>query len=471
MIKRRLAVFAVLISALSTVPDIPFADTFTVDLTKEAPSDGNQYFLIITARPPGNGSMFGHAFVVFGIEDHSDQKSVIDSYGLNMVVPTKWNKFRSAVWIFGLPAGAVTSEALSDSNPISGVANMQDSIIVKLDKTRFEDGDNYVKEFSASNLAKVTAPPLQIQAIFNDCVNFVHAVAMYSGLRLLPRSIITPSEFYPTDYIKSVIQDFRTIKTVRVEDPEDNSLPFVTYSGLTVNDTPHGPGQLTYNDGAVLRANFRFGVAEGDGKWTKNGNTVTGTWLHGKFDTTKATVTWRDGSQFKGSVAPRTFDMVNGTLNESGGIVLTGAFSGQKITRGTATYPKLGSFDGDFQNGTPFHGTGNYASGTVYTGYYDSNGYFSNGVANYKNGDSYSGTFQNGTYLKGKYTFPDGSAYAGTWKPDGTPDTGVFHEAGQPYGQTIRNGQIDGHGAGTSVSLPVGGTGDDGLTGTITNGH
>ncbi len=87
---------------------------------------------------------------------------------------------------------------------------------------------------------------------------------------------------------------------------------------------------------------------------------------------------------------------------------------------GTGVYQfKSGArFEGEFRNGSMYHGTYTYANGDVYQGYFQKNKRHGQGKYTYHNGGVFTGEYEYGKKKKGTFYYPDGSQYEGEFKDD-----------------------------------------------------
>ena len=166
------------------------------------------------------------------------------------------------------------------------------------------------------------------------------------------------------------------------------------YSGILVNDVPHGRGKIIFPDKTELYGTFDNGE------------------LH-----EKARMILPDKTEIDGFYS-------NGSMNGNGKIIYTNGdiYAGDIIDNkkngfGTMVYKNLYIYKGNWLNDKRTgQGTMKYKNGDLYKGNWINNKQTGFGTMQYKNGDLYEGNWiEYDRSGKGKMTYANGDIYEGNW--------------------------------------------------------
>jgi hypothetical protein len=393
--------------ALASSPSFAAQQSITVAHS----TDGNRYFIVFSARGDGaaGSSVFGHAFVAWGREDHDTKQSTYIAYGLYPKDRSVKGQVKSVFW--RVP-GEIVNEALDANHSVSKTTG---SLIVEVGRGTYDDtlSNTFgLREQSNFKLAK------------EDCVSLVRSVAMLVFGDIPPRSFMNLT---PQNYVRSMMTYYLRPQVIKT--------PNAAYTGPVVWFYATGNGEVKWKNGASFKGEFLHGMP------------YRGTLFFPSGEATKLT---RDGSGQE-------------ELSFPGGTRALVTAKGDEITHISYSYSDGRTGEVDLKTGSPSTGTIKYPDGTI------ENVTWSDGKKTikfkklFKDGDVFDGTIgddgsmtgtyfwkagekQTGTLIDGKFeghtTFWDkaGDRYEGNWsdghaegagvefRPDGSQLIGTWHD-------------------------------------------
>jgi hypothetical protein len=356
------------------------SNTTTVTKTIDARtyvSDAETYYILFVGR---GDSITGHAYVVWRDKPGPGPVPLRDEiYGF-------FPKDRS------LPgeassAAPVAGELLHNTEDLS---HAKEILQVQVDASQWQKSEKARETYLAS-------PPYMMGA--NDCVNFLQDIGKAFDLAMPPRDALNAKpESYVTDLMTNIDKDYD------LQLDNGNS-----YHGQSIVRGPNytkqiwafGKGTYRTRTGTEITGNFRYGVLDGDGKYSKaNGDGYQGKFASG--EPTYGTWTYSNGS-YNGPAKIPTGGHATIHISMPNGSSYDGEVDDHRQLDGQGSFKDGGSqttFSGTFSHGQ-------YAAGNVSV-------IFSNGaraVVNTAPGISLSGPMT--------YTAPDGASASGTWTPTG----------------------------------------------------
>lgn len=220
------------------------------------------------------------------------------------------------------------------------------------------------------------------------------------------------------------------------------------YHGYIENGKPSIRGTKRYYDGAVYSGEWKNGLFDGEGTFTKGGTTMTGTWRAGKPQGNMRQVS-SSGQTFSGS-------WNNGKMEGSariefgnGDVYVGGMSDGLFEGKGCYTYASGEKYTGDFLAGYQ-DGEGVYESKKYkYSGHWEEGWINGEGEMRFANGDWYKGNFvENEMYGVGEYRFKKtGDRYVGEFVDGQINGLGTLYMGdGNVYEGEFEDGKIKGDG-------------------------
>lgn len=154
-----------------------------IDARTSSDADGNNYFVVFCSRLSDNPTTKpGHAFVVWGVEDNQNRRSVQSAYGF---YPNPNDSFRA---LFQTVSGQIVNEA---NNP-SPSSLLTARLIVQVNRQPFTDSQGQIATWRTSDY----------NLFSRNCIGFARAVAVCLGL--FPPDIGTFQ--LPTSYLENLIR-------------------------------------------------------------------------------------------------------------------------------------------------------------------------------------------------------------------------------------------------------------------------
>jgi hypothetical protein len=181
-----------------------------------------KFYVIFAAR---GGSITGHAFVMWGVEDSIRKRSTIRAFGL--YPESDQNACQSA---FGKIAGTIVDESANH-----GIADITDELIIQVDENYFERSQQIARHWECKH---------EFELLSRDCVEFVRAVGNSLYLEMPRRTIL---QMVPRAYVRALMASVTTGTL---------TLPDAVYEGTLVNDKPMGRGVLTLADESRIDGTF-----------------------------------------------------------------------------------------------------------------------------------------------------------------------------------------------------------------------
>lgn len=154
-----------------------FAETKTID--RRNASAESRYRIVFAAR---GGTLTGHAFVAWCVEDSTKRMSIQDAFGFYP---------ESGKGVLGEVPGKIVDEFQG-----GGVRSASDQLIVCVGEEAFRKADAIRKKWVGKKYSVAE----------NDCVSFVQEVALSLGLNTPDRNLDT---LKPQDFISALIKNNR----------------------------------------------------------------------------------------------------------------------------------------------------------------------------------------------------------------------------------------------------------------------
>lgn len=152
-----------------------------LDVTMPGAEESPRHWVVILARPAGEGSTAGHAFIEFGYEDEQAQATKFEAWGF---YPSTGDK--SFTRVPGTMVDDVKSGSLAARTVLVSVAVTKEA-------------------FQAAMAAKEawrTQPPEYHLFTEKNCIDFSDSVARAIGLKTPDRSLLQ----FPVDYVKALAE-------------------------------------------------------------------------------------------------------------------------------------------------------------------------------------------------------------------------------------------------------------------------
>ena len=151
------------------------------EIDRRTASDTNDYYLVFCAR---GGSITGHAFVVWGMNDRQRQLSSQQAFGMYAMTDKAGDFIRS---VFSPIPGNIVNESLKGS-----LSKVTDRLIVRVDRSVYYKSFGVMQDWSK----KSGKDKKDYRLLFQDCVTFTKEVSAASGLKIPARlTNATPQGF------------------------------------------------------------------------------------------------------------------------------------------------------------------------------------------------------------------------------------------------------------------------------------
>ncbi|MBI4538911.1 MAG: hypothetical protein HY704_05295 [Gemmatimonadetes bacterium] len=372
-------------------PDLPLGQRERVDL-HTSDDEASRYFVQLVGD--GSGAV-GHAFVVWGREDASENMSVFDgAYGLWPRTSVSWTEA-----VFGTVPAEIYEEFGIDGTgggTPGGIARTMDLITVRVDRDVYERSRRVLR-------ARQRDVGGNYQLLVRDCVTFLREVADVLGLELPYRMFA----WRPTGYVQQMIARLRT------EDRGWHPQSGLVYVGQTIRGVPHGRGEISRTSGLRYSGQLRHGIPDGDGAAEyENGDRYTGTFRRGSPHGS-GEYRWASGHRYEGEIVSGRAHGT-GTFAWANGSSYRGTVS-EGLPHGTGTFhwPDGSRFEGTFAEGQP-HGRGvtRFSGGARYEGEVRNGREQGQGTFHWPDGSRFEGTFAEGKPRSGTYVAPNGTRHA-----------------------------------------------------------
>ena len=192
----------------------------TIDLSTT--QGGKAHYVVFASR---GGSVTGHAFVVWGIEDDARRQSTIQAFGL---YPE--NDSANCRSMIRTVPGRVMDEMANHS-----VQSINMELIVRVDEKDFRHSLKVARSWDCRG---------EFSLFSRDCVEFLRAVGESLDLTMPGRGVM---RWTPQAYVRALLASVG-----------EGTLDFegATYRGSLMRKRPIGHGTLTYPDGTEIRATF-----------------------------------------------------------------------------------------------------------------------------------------------------------------------------------------------------------------------
>jgi hypothetical protein len=418
------------------------ADVKEIDFRQK--TEENKYFLVFAARGDSEEgkSITGHAFVIWGIEDHKANSSSYKAWGF---YPQDLSPLGQVRAIFGQVPGNIVDEVLKGS-----LRTVSDTLIVRVDRADYDKAEKVLNMWAVGKTFQLGA---------GDCLDFLMEVGESIGLPMPTRFIMTEfPQRYLKEFVGSVEPKYHHVYS-------DGSV----YDGPRINLMLFGRGTITSSDKSRYEGMFRMSAFDGHGTYfSASGDRFEGDFKKGYLNG-ETTVTFADGSMMRG-------DFTQGTLNGRGsavfadgrkyeGIFKQGLLDGTgKITLPDGTVA-VGTFEkgqlhgqakirlsdgnlieSNYQHGK-LDGTGKmtYSDGSVFEGQFFKGSLGENVKISYPNGDRFEGIYQNGALRSGTLTEKNGTQWQGSIVNGKLDGPGTYVKDGVTRQGVYRNGAFNYH--------------------------
>jgi len=193
----------------------------TLDLSTT--STNKKFYVIFAAR---GGSLTGHAFAMWGMEDGIRKRSTIRAFGL---YPE--NSTDACQSVFSTTAGTIVDESTNHS-----ILDVTDELIIQVDQSYYDISMKVARRWQCKH---------EFSLLSRDCVEFIRAVAKSLYLEVPRRTIL---QMAPRAYVRALMASVTTGIVTLTGDS--------TYDGTMVNDKPMGHGVLMFPDGSRIEGAF-----------------------------------------------------------------------------------------------------------------------------------------------------------------------------------------------------------------------
>ncbi|KAL9407177.1 hypothetical protein Peur_004149 [Populus x canadensis] len=185
------------------------------------------------------------------------------------------------------------------------------------------------------------------------------------------------------------------------------------YTGLWLDNLPHGHGKYLWTDGCMYLGEWYKGKTMGKGKFG-----------------------WFSGATYEGDFKGGYMDG-RGTFTGSSGDAYRGYWvMNLRHGQGTQSYANGDCYDGDWRRGSQDgHGRYQWNTSNRYIGQWKSGLMNGNGTMIWSNGNRYDGFWQDGLPKgNGSFRWSDGNFYVGFWSKDPNEQNGTYYPSGSASG-------------------------------------